>query len=198
MSSIHAGSQLRWYEQLCRIQFQQLRLAATTKARSLAAGRLPGVGGVYCFWWTGDIALLSDPSCNRQLDVAGPGGRRVTIDIDDEWLGLQTKLPVPLYVGKNADSISSRVGQHLMLGNDRVTPIFEGYRKQERPTTSCQARAGVEHLFPQLPNTRDLMLDNVGISWVELGGDDHAVNRFYLEDLAIGLMRPILNVDVER
>jgi hypothetical protein len=47
-------------------------------------------------------------------------------------------------------------------------------------------------------NTRDLVLDNVGLSWVLLDGDDHAANRFYLEDLAIGLMRPILNIDVER
>ncbi len=85
-----------------------------------------------------------------------------------------------------------------MLGKDRVTPLFEERRKQRRPTTSCQARAGVEHLFPRMPKTRDLMLDNVGLSWVALDGDDHAANRFSLEDLAIGLMRPVLNVDVER
>jgi hypothetical protein len=33
---------------------------------------------------------------------------------------------------------------------------------------------------------------------VELDGDEQAANRFYLEDLAVGLMRPILNIDVER
>lgn len=42
------------------------------------------------------------------------------------------------------------------------------------------------------------MLDNVGISYVVLSGDEHAVNRFYLEDLAIGMMRPPLNIDIER
>jgi hypothetical protein len=42
------------------------------------------------------------------------------------------------------------------------------------------------------------MLDNVGLSWVELPGDEHAANRFYLEDLAVGLMRPMLNIDIER
>ena len=42
------------------------------------------------------------------------------------------------------------------------------------------------------------MLDNVGLSHVELHGDEHAANRFYLEDMAIGLMRPPLNVDIER
>ena len=86
----------------------------------------------------------------------------------------------------------------LRLQEDRTTPLFEGYRKQRRPTTSCQARAGVEHLFPKLANTRDLVLDNLGLSWVVLGGDEHAASRFYLEDLAVGLMRPVLNIDVDR
>lgn len=44
----------------------------------------------------------------------------------------------------------------------------------------------------------DLILENVGLSYVELNGDLHAANRFYLRDLAIGLMRPPMNVDVER
>jgi len=43
-----------------------------------------------------------------------------------------------------------------------------------------------------------LVLDNIGLSFVELDGDTHAGNRFYLEDLAIGLMRPPFNVDIER
>ena len=29
-------------------------------------------------------------------EVNGPGGRTVRLDIDDEWLGLETMLPVPL------------------------------------------------------------------------------------------------------
>jgi hypothetical protein len=32
----------------------------------------------------------------------------------------------------------------------------------------------------------------------KLDGDRHAANRLYLEGLAIGLMRPVLNIDVER
>jgi len=43
-----------------------------------------------------------------------------------------------------------------------------------------------------------LVLDNLGLSFVVLDGDNHAANRFYLEDLAIGLMRPMLNIDIER
>ena len=42
------------------------------------------------------------------------------------------------------------------------------------------------------------MLDNVALSYVTLDGDEHAAHRFYLEDLAIGLMHPPFNVDIER
>lgn len=71
-------------------------------------------------------------------------------------------------------------------------------KKAQRPTTSCQLRGGVEHLFPDLEDTRTLILDNIGLSYIELSGDANAANRFYLEDLAIGLMHPPLNVDIER
>ena len=42
------------------------------------------------------------------------------------------------------------------------------------------------------------MLNNVGLSYVLLDGDEHAAHRFYLEDLAIGLMHPPFNIDIER
>lgn len=195
---VHAGSQLRWHEALCRIQVVRLRDIAAEGGHALRSGRLPQKGGVYAFWWTGADSLLRSPECNRRIELPGPGGRAVLLHFDDEWLGLATGLPIPLYVGKNADSIAIRIGQHLRLNDERITPTFHDHRKQERPTTSCQARAGIEHLFPRIENTRDLILDNVGLSWVELHGDEQAANRFYLEDLAIGLMRPILNIDVER
>ena len=136
---------------------------------------------------------------NHLLVLHGPGGRGVTIQIDDHWLGLDTDLPVPLYVGKTAGSLAKRVGQHLRLGSgDRMLPLGKDPVKPDAPTTSCQLRAGVEHLFPQERDTRALILQNVGLSYVLLDGDAHAANRFYLEDLAIGLMRPPLNVDIER
>ncbi len=53
----------------------------------------------------------------------GPGGREVVLKIDEEWLGLSTGLPVPLYVGKTVSSIRKRVGQHLMLGSQRILPL---------------------------------------------------------------------------
>lgn len=118
--------------------------------------------------------------------------------LDDRWLGLEAKLPVPLYVGKTARDVSKRVGQHLMLGKQRILPMVKHRKKQQSPTTSCQLRVGIEHLFPVTADTRTLTLGNVGLSFVEFDGDERAANRFYLEDLAIGLMRPPFNVDVER
>jgi len=112
---------------------------------------------------------------------------------------LETDLPIPLYVGKTANSIATRVGQHLLLGSPE--PLLSGRAsgtRQRGPTTSCQLRAGIEHFFPQHLAPVDLILDNVGLSYVLLDGDEHPANRFYLEDLAIGLMRPPINVDIER
>jgi hypothetical protein len=118
--------------------------------------------------------------------------------MDDEWLGLSTRLPIPLYVGKNAANISKRIGQHLRLKDKRMLPLGGDGRKHPPPTTSCQLRAGIEHMFRRAGDTRTLILENVGLSYVVLHGNNHAANRFYLEDLAIGLMRPPYNVDVER
>ena len=122
----------------------------------------------------------------------------IRLQIDDEWLGLSTELPIPMYVGKTASGLGKRIGQHLRLAKPRILQPDGGPEKTPRPTTSCQLRAGIEDLFPSETDTRAIVLDNVGISFVELDGDDHAANRFYLEDLAIGLMRPPLNVDIER
>jgi hypothetical protein len=197
-ATIHGGSLGRWFEQLCRLQHPQLRAVASSGGTKLRPRVLPAQGGVYAFWWTGEPQLLTSEACNRDLELTGPGGRPVHLLIDDDWLGMSTELPIPLYVGKNSASISRRVGQHLLLGQERVLPMGGGARKAKRPTTSCQLRAGVEHMFPDESDTRSLVLENVGLSFVTLDGDDHAANRFYLEDLAIGLMRPPLNVDIER
>ena len=199
IANVQGGNLGRWFEQLCRIAHAQLGEIVSTNRESLRAGVLPHMGGIYSFWWTGDRALLSSPACNREIELHGPGGRRVSIEMDDGWLGLETDLPIPLYVGKTAGSLAKRIGQHLRLGSgDRMLPMGEDPAKPSAPTSSCQLRAGVEHLFPQQADTRTLILDNVGLSYVLLDGDAHAANRFYLEDLAIGLMRPPLNVDIER
>jgi hypothetical protein len=197
-STVNGGSLGRWFEELCRLHFQRLQDVASLDKTKLLAGKLPAKGGVYAFWWTGNRDLLSSPGCNRDLALLGPGGRVVHLQIDDNWLGLRTELPIPLYVGKSSANVAKRVGQHLMLGQKRVLPLGGGAARARRPNTSCQLRAGVEHMFANEADTRSLVLENIGLSFVELDEDVNAANRFYLEDLAIGLMRPPLNIDIER
>lgn len=195
---VHGGSLGRWFEELCRIDFESLREVVSAGEQKLARDKLPAEGGVYAFWWTGPISKLRSKKCNRKLKLKGPGGSLVTLEIDNEWLGIRTKLPIPLYVGKSAANISKRVGQHLRLKEERMFSRGGGAKKKKAPTTSCQLRAGIEHMFKKEGNTRSLILDNIGFSFVLLDGVSNAANRFYLEDLAIGLMRPPLNVDIER
>ncbi len=197
-ASVQGGSLGRWFEELCRIKHKRLRDVAASNGTRMRPGRLPTGGGVYAFWWTGEKRLLRSRTCNRELVLVGAGGREVLCKLDDKWLGLSTQLPLPLYVGKTVSGISRRVGQHLMLGSKRILERNNGSRKAKSPTTSCQLRAGIEHLFSKKEDTRTLVLDHIGLSYAILEGDEHAANRFYLEDLAIGLMRPPFNIDIER
>jgi hypothetical protein len=197
-ASVNGGAIGRWFEELCRIKHSRIADVVQPDHAQLKAGCLPKQGGVYSFWWTGDTGLLADEKCNRDLELMGPGGRPVSLHIDDDWLGLSTRLPIPLYIGKNSGDLAKRMGQHLMLSRGRMLPIGRDTRRQERPTTTCQLRAGVEHLFLTEPDTRSLILQNIGLSYVVLDGDAHAANRFYLEDFAVGLMKPVFNIDIER
>jgi hypothetical protein len=195
---VHGGSLGRWFEELCRIKHVALQEIVSSAKTQLMPGCLPNEGGVYAFWWTGERQLLKPPACNPKLTLIGPGGRGVALELTEEWLGLPADLPVPLYLGKTTSGIRNRLRLHLMLPKQRILPLNGGAKKAKPPTTSCQLRAGIEHLFPSAKDTRTIVLQNVGLSYVILGGDDNAANRFYLEDLAIGLMRPPLNVDIER
>ena len=145
---IHGGSLGRWFEELCRIRYLSLRETAIPGFSRILHGRLPTEGGVYAFWWTGKTSILKSKKCNRFLELKGPGGSPVLLKIDNAWLGIDTKLPIPLYVGKNAANISKRIGQHLRLQDKRMFPLGGNAKKMKAPTTSCQLRAGLEHLFP--------------------------------------------------
>ena len=199
--AVHGGSLGRWFEELCRLKHPYLREVVRPRGSdfSLVPNALPSQGGVYAFWWVGGSEALRSPEFNRQVHLHGPNGRTVRLRVDDEWLGLEADLPIPLYIGKTADSLSKRVGKHLLLGTPtRVIPRELGPQRHKAPTTSCQLRAGVEHHFLELETPIPFILDNVALSYVILDGDDAAANRFYLEDLSIGLMRPPINIDVER
>jgi hypothetical protein len=198
---VHGGSLGRWFEELCRIRHSSLNevVGRAGKRYRLKPNALPKQGGVYAFWWTGPTSVLRSKQFNRRLVLHGPGGRPVELRVDKEWLGLDTELPVPLYVGKTADDISNRIGKHLRLGSPgRYFPSTIGRQRHKPPTTTCQLRSGIEHFFLSESDPVGLILKNIGLSYVLLTGDQHGANRFYLEDLAIGLMRPPINVDIER
>jgi hypothetical protein len=195
-ATLHPARLQRWFEELCRVRVEQLRSLVKEDSSALRPKALGPVAGVYAFWWTANPDRFAASDCNRELILKGPGGRDVHLVMDDEWLGLGSGLPMLLYVGKTTN-LAKRVRQHLELGRPRLLGAA-GPRKGENPTTACQLRAGIERLFPASDDPRALMLESVGLSFVELDGDVHAVNRFYLEDLAVGLMRPLLNIDVER
>lgn len=198
---VHGRSLGRWFEELRRLKHHALEEIVASKGVKLRLrpNVLPKAGGVYAFRWTGPRTIFASEEFNRRIHLHGPGGRTVQLEVDEEWLGLDADLPVPLYVGKNAQSLSSRIGQHLLLGTSgRVIPRQLGTQRHKPPTTSCQLRSGIEHFFLQEDEPRDLILANVGLSYVVLHGDVNGANRFYLEDLAVGLMRPPINVDIER
>jgi len=198
-ATVRAGGHSRRLEELCRIKTERLDAVIVARPSGFALKSRsefpPRSGGVYAFWWTGAFNVLRQRQ--KTLILKGPGGRDVVLDLDDDWLGIEAGNPVPVYVGKTADNIFSRLGKHLLLGKPKKV-VQQGRRKTTGPTASCQLRAGIERLFPRFQAPIDLIRENIGMSYVVLHGDDQAANRFYLEDLAIGWMRPVLNVDVER
>lgn len=156
-------------------------------------------GGVYVFWWLNNSAESLQPFyapyCERKYTlqgkkVIGTGSieyHPIEIEITDAWLS-QYKGNIPLYVGKSADSILKRMLLHLQINKE----------KYKGKSTSDQLRRGIERLFKNHPNTADLIVKNVGFSFINLHGPEHVINRFYLEDYAIGKLMPLFNVDVER
>jgi len=158
----------------------------------------PSFGGVYVFWWRGAVEQFSQSLQNRFLHFHGPKGIALKWNIRRDSLCVAENGLLPLYVGKNASDIAKRVGLHLKLKTPRTVPgkAVDGVCK--RMTTSCQVRDRLDRLFPKLQDTRLLALDNLALSYVQLQGDGAFVERFFLEDLAVGLLRPIFNVDSER
>ena len=197
IATVHTGNLGRWFEQLCRIRWEQIRQVANKKGNGMKRKELPAIGAVYAFWWTGELSVLGEAIVGHSLILRGPKRKLVRLQFDEEWLGIDAGVPVPLYVGTTSAGLRRRIPQHLLLSKERVLPLGRRAETAKAPTGSCQLRAGVERLFSEEPNTRELLLQNIGLSYVELDGDDDAANRFYLEDLAIGLMRPPFNVGVE-
>ena len=158
----------------------------------------PSFGGVYVFWWRGKAEEFLGAIQNRVLHFHGPNGVALNWEITHESLRVAENELLPLYVGKNASDLAKRVGLHLKLKTPRTVVPGAVNGICERMTTSCQVRDRLDRLFPNIADTRALALDNLALSYTKIEGIGAFVERFFLEDMAIGLLRPIFNVDSER
>lgn len=86
----------------------------------------------------------------------------------------------------------------MQLGTARGLALGVEALGEKRKTSSNQVRDRIERMFLIVKDTRELILNNIGLSYKILDGDEESVNRFYLEDKMIGDLFPIFNIDIER
>ena len=158
---------------------------------------------VYCFWWFGSKKELGNSETLVKLK-----GKKISdekkykehkVTWKTNWFpkGLSR---YPLYIGKST-VLASRIKQHLCLSKKYWYTDKSMVRKPRhyliRPknNTSCQFRSGFEHLFRGNKMKNEMLLNKVGITFLPI---ESVAERFYLEDLAIGSLRPWFNLDSER
>lgn len=178
--------------ELIKLEPTPLRELVTSRGNRLLPRALGSVvEGLYVFWWIGDRKIIL--GSRRTIYMQGPSKKAMEVDLAD-WFPEGLKF-IPLYVGKSTN-LPSRVGQHLLLKTDSYRTKSGDIKYISRPkTTSCQLRHGIEVLFVGEPDSKSLMLDNVGLTVVP---ETRFATRFYLEDLAIGYLKPWFNLDTER
>lgn len=126
------------------------------------------------------------------------GGKPLQWEIEKKDLITSENGFLPLYVGKNSSSIAWRLGLHLKLKTPRTVPPDALGGVCKRMTTSCQVRDRIDRLFPNFKDTRPLVLEKLALSYSRIEGDASFVTRFFVEDLAIGTLKTVFNVDSER
>lgn len=168
--------------------------------------------GIYAFWWITDISFIQ--GANLNVTLLGKHIKRVPTIIKYKWDIEIRNLPICLYVEKTT-TLKSRVSQHLLESikwedwykNKLQTKKFNLADNVNnliyKPNSVCQFRAGLQHLLKNNIEIKDLedSLTYIGFSFLEIdNGDDHSGvgERFYLENLAIGIYRPLFNMDSER
>ncbi len=154
---------------------------------------------LYIFWWMGDRGIIENKNMKIVLQ-----GAKITDSVEYKqitvhWTFPDGNKPFALYVGKTTN-LKSRISQHLRLkSQNHQWEEKYGDNKLKPSTTSCQLRHGLDHLFRATTTEITEILDHVGITFLETGENDQdVVNRFYNEDLLIGLLRPWFNIDSER
>jgi hypothetical protein len=156
-------------------------------------------GGVYSFWWATNLERFYELlGSNNQISLFGKQEKgeavEVKIEFNEEWISRAThEQAILLYVGRSTN-IANRITGHVKPQTRFLEKTTESNRK---PNTVSQLRYGLERLF-QIDDVRDLIMEHVHISTVRLSCYNRAVERFYLEQYAIGSLFPLLNIDVER
>lgn len=147
--------------------------------------------GLYAFWLMNNDGIVE--KLNRSLEIKGPGNIPETFT----WDWNVNKKHILVYIGKTT-TFRSRLAKHLKL-KTFSWEVPEDKTSPYKPTTSCQLRTGIEHLLKGNYQTANLGLgfiqERIQVSFVPLDG---LGNRFFAEDLAIGLGKPWFNVDSER
>ena len=155
---------------------------------------LKSIKSVYCFWWLADKKILFNS--DRKIQLKGPGNKFVELKYEI-WFPAELTY-IPLYVGKTT-KLKSRISKHLLLkSSGRVHGKPVDYKKTKPKNSSCQLRFGIEHIFPNIEKPKDFILKNIGLSFIEVDGENAVSRRFYLEDFAIGYFKPWFNLDSER
>lgn len=155
---------------------------------------MPDMPGVYSFWWVGQKEELMKG--NRHIVLKGPGEKPVDVEYRDWW---PQELQYPcLYVGKSTN-IKKRFSLHIKRGSPQRLHTFNADNSKTKPvTTSCQLRFGIEHVFPRVKNSLELIMDNVGFSYSTNFSGNAIAESFFEEDRLIGTWRPWFNIDSER
>lgn len=188
--------------------------------------QLPFKGGVYVYWFKGKdeelqrfrASVLRNPLTLQGKANGKNSHYKVQINYTEELLDAATiDDAICLYVGK-ATFIPKRISNHIMpTKSGRLTgDISDNYglyltddiptkdtskpqvENTKKPNTMSQLRIGLERLLPHIKDVRFIIMKHVHLSYYSLDGYEEAINRFFLEDLAIGTFCPLLNIDIER
>lgn len=165
------------------------------------------LSGVYAFFWTGGADMIDGERLTANYQGKAIKGSK---DVDGESRfvdhALKWQFTSPdcqcLYVGKTQD-FPTRLGLHIKAGtrseywysSDKGQLALENNRLH-KPTTSCQLRSGMEHLFPD-KNTDTLALIKSHVRYF-FEPSIFPEYRFYREYELVSDHKPWFNLDVER
>lgn len=162
--------------------------------------------GLYSVWWTGDLSFLKslnlDVSFQGKQTVAANAALGILAEYEPaEWTwSVPDRGPVCMYVGKSTN-VQNRLRQHV-ADFRRFDTWYEDReshppRRLLKRNSACQVRAGIEHLFRNYPTLLSLD-DKLSHFSYSFESETCFQERFYAEDLAIGVFRPWFNLDCER